>query len=153
MPYDGRYGRVARAVRKKRAMNRFGVGRKPGTEFDKGGGAQRLPSGRGIPPTTKGDSTSGEPQDKKAARMRPTSMKDHAISKGRRDATAPTDKVSTGAPSPKLRAQEGHPVKAGATKGAGGYRSFNAIIKGNRLGARLPPKKGHPKNMKPTPKR
>lgn len=147
MPYDGRYGKVAGAMKRKRAVNRFGVN-KP-RNFQAGGGSQKVPPNTGVPKYKHGDSSSGAPQDKRATRMRPSSMQMRSPSKGQRPANAPTQGSPPGPRSPMPKSQDGgkNPTKRDAREKAGGFRSFQSIIKGNVMGMR-PPKK-LPKNSRP----
>jgi hypothetical protein len=157
MPYDGRYGKVAKAMKRKRAHERFGIGRgvPDGEQFHKGGGTQKGPPNVGVPPYKHKDSTTGKPQDARAKAQRPRSMKMGASRNPAGSAMSARQGSPGGprSPMPKYQDRGKHPVKRDATKKATGYRSFQSIIKGNVMGARLPPKKGKPKSMRPTPKR
>lgn len=154
MPYSGGYGKVASSMKRKRAMNKYGSpddnSRMKPRKFSDGGGSQKVPPNVGVPNYKYGDSTSGEPQDRKAARMRPP------MSKGRktptnlgRPANEPTQGNPRGPRSPMPKYQDGgkNPVKREAMGAASGFRSFQSIIKGNVMGMR-PPKK-LAKNMQP----
>ena len=154
MHYDGRYGKVAGAMKKKRAYNKFGAaerGKNSGfnkaRDFTKGGGTQKVPPSVGVPPYKYGDSTSGTAQDKKT--KYPKSMRPVMPSKGKRDAYQPTQGEPKGPRSPMPDYQDGgkNPVKRDAMEKATGFRSFQSIIKGNVMGMR-PPKK-LPKNSRP----
>ena len=154
MHYDGRYGKVAGAMKKKRAYNKFGAaerGKNSGfnkaRDFTKGGGSQKVPPSVGVPPYKHGDSTSGTNQDKRI--KHPGSMSKRPISKGQRNAYAPMQGEPKGPRSPMPVYQDGgkNPVKRDAMAKATGFRSFQSIIKGNVMGMR-PPKK-LAKNMKP----
>ncbi len=153
--YDGKYGKVASAMKRKKAMNLFGPagGRNSGfreaRDFEAGGGSQRVPPNVGVPPYKHGDSTSGTPQDSKAKAARPVSMKMKPPSRGQREANSPTQGEPSGPRSPMPDYQDGgkNPVKREAMKAASGFRSFQSIIRGNVMGMR-PPKK-LAKNMQP----
>ena len=154
MAYNGMYGKVASAMKRKKASNRFGpAGKNAGfnkaRDFEAGGGSQKVPPNVGVPPYKHGDSTSGTPQDSKAKGARPASMKARAPSKGQRPAESPTQGNPSGPRSPMPVSQDGgkNPVKREAMGAASGFRSFQSIIRGNVMGMR-PPKK-LAKNMRP----
>lgn len=154
--HDSGYGKVASAMKRKRAMNKYGTpppspgnSRRKFSKFSDGGGSQKVPPNVGVPPYKYGDSTSGEPQDRKAKRERPTSMQQRATPKNLgRPANEPTERGPTGARSPMPEYQDNrNPVKKSAMSAASGFKSFQSIIRGNVMGMR-PPKK-LPKNMRP----
>ncbi len=149
MPYDGRYGKVAKAMRRKMAVKKFGSpdnSRRRNKKFSDGGGSQKLPDNKGVPPYVHGDNTSGVPQDEKAKRMRPSSMQMKAPSMPKRNAYAATGGGSRGEPSPKLPPQDGrNPAKKDSRGSAKGFRSFKSIVRGNVMGRR-PPKKLAPQS-------
>ena len=154
MAYHGGYGKVASAMKRKRAMNKYGSGGKNAgfnraRDFQSGGGSQKVPPNVGVPPYKAGDSTSGEPQDRKAAGMRPPMSRGRTPTNLGRPANEPTERGPTGARSPMPEYQDGgkNPVKRDAMAKASGFRSFQSIVKGNVYGMRPPKKK--PKNMKP----
>jgi len=157
MNYDGRYGKVAGAMKRKRAMNRFGSGDAAkrgknsgftaGSDFQAGGGPQKLPDNKGVPRYKHGDNTSGTAQDRRI--RHPASMRPVSPSKGKRDAYQPTQGEPKGprSPMPEYQDKGKHPVKRDSREKATGFRSFQSIIKGNVMGMR-PPKK-LPKNSRP----
>ena len=150
MAYGGGYGKVASAMKRKRAMNKYGSPDNSRRKFSKlsdGGGSQKVPPNVGVPRYAAGDSTSGEPQDRKAASMRPPMMRQRTPTNLGRPANEPTQRGPAGPRSPMPQKQEGHPVKRDSMAKASGFRSFQSIIKGNVMGMRPPKKK--PKNMKP----
>lgn len=141
MPYDGKYGKVASAMKKKRAHNKYGSpdnSRRKFHKFSDGGGSQKVPPNTGVPSYKHGDSTTGADQD--GRKGRPPMSQARSMSKGKRHAHARTDSGPYGAKTPMPKRQEGHPVKRDATEKATGFRSFQSIIKGNVMGRR-PPKK------------
>lgn len=132
MAYDGRYGKVAKAVKKKRAHNRFNT---PDTAKNKNGG---------VPRYKHKDSTTGAPQD--GRKKHPNSMKGVTPSASHFNHSVRQGGSSYGGKSPKLPTQNSsHPVKRGKRRSAKGFRSFKSIIKGNVMGTR-PPKKLAPQS-------
>lgn len=140
MAYDGRYGKVASAMKRKRAVNRFGSPTNTRRSFQEGGGSQKVPPNRGVPAYKHGDKTTGAPQDGKAKRARPASMQLRSPSGRRHEANAPTDHAKLTPHSPKLPDQSRQSVKREKKGTTGGFRTFQSIVKGNVMGMR-PPKK------------
>lgn len=151
--HDSGYGKVASAMKRKRAMNKYGSpdnSRRKFSKFSDGGGSQKVPPNVGVPPYKYGDSTSGEPQDRKAKRERPSSMQQRATPK---NLGRPAEKATQGdppgprSPMPEYQDRGKNPVKREAMSATSGFRSFQSIIRGNVMGMR-PPKK-QPKSMRP----